>query len=142
VVEFSLDQKVNLNIVAKKKAKCTPLHYAAKCHYSSVVQALLKRGAFYAAQDSQGRIPIQLSTDSSIQGLLDATVIQFYAAKEGSLTALINTLDQGAEMNAHDGEGRTVLHVAQNGHVESWKLSSKVASTLMYEMIVRRHRYT
>ncbi len=132
-----------MNIVAKKKAKCTPLHYAAKCHHSSVVQALLKRGAFYAAQGSQGRIPIQLTTYSNIQGLLDATVKQFYAAKEGSLAALINTLDQGAEKNAFDGEGRTILHVAaQNGHVESWKLCGKVTSTLMYEMIVMRHPYT
>ncbi len=118
VVECLLKQNIKVNPVAKKSL-WTPLHYAAKLNEKPIVKILLKHGVFYDAQDSQGRTPIQLTTDSSIQGLLDATDKQFLAAKEGSLTALINALDQGTEMNAHDGEGKTILHVAaQDGHLE------------------------
>ncbi len=39
--------------------------------------------------------------------------------KEGSLTELMSSLNQGAKINACDSEGKTVLHVAaQRDHVE------------------------
>jgi len=95
----------------------TSLHVAAQSGFLEVVKSLLKHGAIYDIKNKEGKTPIDLSKDQSVNNLLKLVEELFKDAKKGN-AEIINKLKAAksdeflAVTNARDDQGNTLLQVA------------------------------
>ncbi len=118
VVEALLISRAMVNATTQNN-NWTPLHFATKHNHIAIVKALIKHGAAYDARDSQGRAPVQLINNPDITELLNIIDKLFNCVREGNLNELISFLNKGAEVNACNSDGKTLLQLAvEQNHLE------------------------
>lgn len=106
----------------------TPLHAAATCGHTGLVQILIQAGADLLAVNADGNMPYDLCEDEATlellemamaeQGITQDRIDECRGAKEKSMLADLNAMVQnGADLNAQDDNGTTLLHIASaNGY--------------------------
>lgn len=106
----------------------TPLHAAATCGHTGLVQILIQAGADLLAVNADGNMPYDLCEDEATlellemamaeQGITQDRIDECRGAKEKSMLADLKAMIQnGADLNAQDDNGTTLLHIASaNGY--------------------------
>ncbi|XP_029102003.1 protein phosphatase 1 regulatory subunit 16A [Scleropages formosus] len=123
----------------------TPLHAAATCGHTALVQLLIQGGADLLAVNADGNMPYDLCEDEGTleliemamaeQGITQDRVDGCRRAKELEMTADVRALVQsGADLNAKDDGGATLLHVAA---ANGWQ---SVAELLLEERALVQER--
>ncbi|XP_051569047.1 protein phosphatase 1 regulatory inhibitor subunit 16B [Myxocyprinus asiaticus] len=112
----------------------TPLHAAATCGHTGLVKILIQHGADLLAVNSDGNMPYDLCEDDPTldiietamanRGITQEMINETRAAVERRMLGDIqNILQDGADINKHDSQGATLLHiVAANGYVQAAEL--------------------
>ena len=113
VTKFLLDH--GADIEAKDQKDQTPLMHAVLSPVE-VVKALIKKGANIHAKNDQGKTALQIALDHNRQEIVNVLEEQaqlnkklIETSRKGDLKALKELLNQGANPNAKDEEGRTPL---------------------------------
>lgn len=106
----------------------TPLHAAATCGHTGLVQILIQSGADLLAVNADGNMPYDLCEDEATlellemamaeQGITQDRIDECRGAKEKTMLADLQALiNKGADFNAQDDNGATLLHIASaNGY--------------------------
>ncbi|XP_008302268.1 protein phosphatase 1 regulatory subunit 16A [Stegastes partitus] len=127
IVQCLLDAGASVN--ACDGELWTPLHAAATCGHTGLVQLLIQAGADLLAVNADGNMPYDLCEDEATlellemvmaeQGITQDRIDECRGAKEAAMLVDIQALFQsGADINAQDNNGATLLHIASaNGYV-------------------------
>uniref|UniRef100_I3KAH3 Glutamic--pyruvic transaminase n=1 Tax=Oreochromis niloticus TaxID=8128 RepID=I3KAH3_ORENI len=127
IVQCLLDAGANVN--ACDSELWTPLHAAATCGHTGLVQLLIQAGADLLAVNADGNMPYDICEDEATlellemvmaeQGITQDRIDECRGAKEAAMLADIQALVQsGADLNAQDDNGATLLHiVSANGYM-------------------------
>lgn len=109
----------------------TPLHAAATCGHTGLVKILIQHGADLLAVNSDGNMPYDLCEDDPTldiietamanRGITQEMINETRAAVERRMLGDIqNLLQDGSDVNRHDSQGATLLHVAAaNGYAQA-----------------------
>ncbi|XP_069813010.1 protein phosphatase 1 regulatory subunit 16A isoform X2 [Dendropsophus ebraccatus] len=112
----------------------TPLHAAATCGHLHLVELLIKHDANLLAVNSDGNMPYDLCEDDvtldhietamAEQGITQEKIEEARAATEMRMVSDIrHLLESGAEVNAQDPSGTSLLHIAAaNGYLAAAEL--------------------
>uniref|UniRef100_UPI00398F8957 protein phosphatase 1 regulatory inhibitor subunit 16B-like n=1 Tax=Pristiophorus japonicus TaxID=55135 RepID=UPI00398F8957 len=126
MVRVLLDHGTNVD--ATDNELWTPLHAAATCRHTNLVKILIERGADLLAVNADGNMPYDLCDDDRTlelielamvnQGITQEKVDQTRIATEQQMIVDIGeAIQAGADLNARDAQGATLLHVvAANGY--------------------------
>uniref|UniRef100_W5MRA6 Protein phosphatase 1 regulatory subunit 16A n=1 Tax=Lepisosteus oculatus TaxID=7918 RepID=W5MRA6_LEPOC len=116
------------NVNACDSELWTPLHAAATCGHTSLVELLIKHGADLLAVNADGNMPYDLCEDEvtlelvetamAEQGITQVRINECRGAKEQEMIRDIQALIKvGSDLNAQDDNGATLLHItAANGY--------------------------
>lgn len=127
MVQCLLDAGASVN--ASDSELWTPLHAAATCGHTGLVQLLVQSGADLVAVNADGNMPFDLCEDEATlellemvmaeQGITQDRIDACRGAKEAEMLTDIKSLIQnGADLNAQDNHGATLLHIASaNGYL-------------------------
>ncbi len=108
------------NVNAEDDDEKTPLHFAAENGHEEEVKALLNKGANVNATDNKEETPFDLTTNEKIKTLLQNTAELLKVAKSGDIQKVNSLINEGANVNATDQNGKTPLHwAAVKGHKEA-----------------------
>ncbi|XP_015263018.1 PREDICTED: protein phosphatase 1 regulatory inhibitor subunit 16B isoform X2 [Gekko japonicus] len=122
IVKLLLNHGANVN--AKDNELWTPLHAAATCGHINLVKILIQHGADLLAVNADGNMPYDLCEDEptldvietcmAYQGITQEKINEMRAAPEqamiNDITELIAT---GQDLNATDGQGATLMQMAE-----------------------------
>ncbi|XP_072234551.1 protein phosphatase 1 regulatory subunit 16A [Leuresthes tenuis] len=127
IVQCLLDAGASAN--ACDSELWTPLHAAATCGHTGLVQLLIQAGADLLAVNADGNMPYDLCEDEATlellemvmaeQGITQDRIDECRGAKEMAMLSDVKALVQsGADLNAQDNNGATLLHIASaNGYI-------------------------
>ncbi|XP_047206223.1 protein phosphatase 1 regulatory subunit 16A [Girardinichthys multiradiatus] len=127
IVQCLLDAGASVN--ACDSELWTPLHAAATCGHTGLVQLLIQAGADPLAVNADGNMAYDLCEDEATlellemvmaeQGITRDQIDECRGAREMTMLADIQALIQtGADLNAQDNNGATLLHIASaNGYM-------------------------
>lgn len=106
----------------------TPLHAAATCGHTGLVQILIQAGADLLVVNADGNMPYDLCEDEATlellemamaeQGITQDRIDECRGAKEKTMLADLKAMiENGTDLNAQDDNGTTLLHIASaNGY--------------------------
>ncbi|KAL2091430.1 hypothetical protein ACEWY4_013693 [Coilia grayii] len=132
MVKILLERGANVN--AQDNELWTPLHAAATCGHAGLVKILIQHGADLLAVNSDGNMPYDLCEDDPTldiietamanRGITQEMINETRASVERRMLGDIqNLLRDGEEVNQHDSQGATLLHIAAaNGYVQAAEL--------------------
>ncbi|KAI1892421.1 hypothetical protein AGOR_G00133180 [Albula goreensis] len=118
------------NVNARDNELWTPLHAAATCGHTGLIHILIQHGADLLAVNSDGNMPYDLCEDDAVLDLIEMSM-----ANRGITQGMINEtrasqeqrmlgdvqrlLRDGEDVNLHDSQGVTLLHIAAaNGYAQ------------------------
>ncbi|CAH0546464.1 unnamed protein product [Brassicogethes aeneus] len=122
-----LDHGANVN--AEDTEKWTPLHAAATCAHIRLVKILITRGANLLAVNADGNMPYDICEDETAldyiegemakRGVTQELIDETRAATEKKMLIDMKELyNAGGDLEAHDNQGATPLHIAAaNGYI-------------------------
>ncbi|XP_072539982.1 protein phosphatase 1 regulatory inhibitor subunit 16B isoform X2 [Salminus brasiliensis] len=132
MVQLLLSRGASVN--AQDNELWTPLHAAATCGHTGLVKILIQHGADLLAVNSDGNMPYDLCEDDPTldiietamanRGITQEMINETRAAMERKMLADIrNILHKGEDINQHDSQGATLLHIAAaNGYMQATEL--------------------
>lgn len=149
VVELLLDRGADVRLVHHDD-QVTPLHVAAKMGNLDVVKLLLERGANINAQAKDGSMPLHRAAFSGYRdivsllldsgALIDATarggtplhyILRSASSTKAILEILVVLLERGANPQALDSDGFSVLQTARMRHRDSVPILNVLHQHLM-----------
>lgn len=141
-VEIFLVRGADLNV--KGHNNHTALMWAARRGYSDIVKILLEQGADVKAKNNDGKTALMYAKEqghaeiiamlSRAQGAKDNNTNLVYAARKGDVGAVLDFLDQGADINAKDEDGETALIMATKlGHSSVVRILLKKGAAMSVE---------
>ncbi|TRY64732.1 hypothetical protein DNTS_017789 [Danionella cerebrum] len=128
------DLQEGANVNACDSELWTPLHAAATCGHTDLVQMLIEAGADLLAVNADGNMPYDLCEDEATleliemimaeQGITQEKIDECRGAKERvMLSDLREMVASEADLNVKDGQGASLLHVAAaNGYMSVGEL--------------------
>ncbi|KAM9304465.1 protein phosphatase 1 regulatory subunit 16A [Morus bassanus] len=132
VVTALLEAGADVN--ARDSELWTPLHAAATCGHLRLVQLLIQSGADLLAVNSDGNMPYDLCEDEVTLDRIEAAMAERgitqekieearAAAERGMVREIRQLVRAGADLDAPQGRGATLLHIAAaNGYAEAAEL--------------------
>ncbi|KAL6455888.1 hypothetical protein MHYP_G00357390 [Metynnis hypsauchen] len=132
MVRLLLSRGASVN--AQDNELWTPLHAAATCGHTGLVKILIQHGADLLAVNSDGNMPYDLCEDDSSldiietamanRGITQEMINETRAAVERKMLGDIqNILRNGEDINQHDSQGTSLLHIAAaNGYMQAAEL--------------------
>ncbi|WP_447933209.1 ankyrin repeat domain-containing protein [Wolbachia endosymbiont of Dactylopius coccus] len=126
IIEFLLNR--GADIESQDYSNRTPLHRAVEADRLDVVKLLLNRGANIEAQDMEGQTPLDLAVQRGRTNIAEALKQArlnkelLTAVREGDLSKVRESINQGASMKAKNKFGRPPLVIsAQKCHLDVMK---------------------